>query len=442
MSNFSQNQEEDFKYYLDSIIHSHLKNAAILGMILISLFFTLDFFTMPANLLTRFAIYRLVTVMVIGIQYLIIANSTPTNKSFIHGHIFTIIVGGMIVLMTVDLGGFDSPYYAGLNLVIITINILVSWRPVHSVISSFMLVIMYVVINLAKGLEYQTVHLINNTYFLISTSIIAISISIARYKLTRREFFLRSELKEARDALWGEMEIAKRIQTALLPDIKKIEGYEISAMMLPADEVGGDFYDIIESHNGQNWVAIGDVSGHGVESGLIMMMVQTSILTMTHNKEIVSPTQILTSVNRVIMQNINKLNTDRYMTITVMSLNGDKMVIAGHHQDILVYRHRLCQIEIIETHGTWLGVIDNIDDYITDRTIPVEEKDLILLFTDGVTEATNLNGEMFGQERLEKALNRYSYLSIPQIIQNILKEVTQFQEKQDDDITLVLLKKS
>ena len=92
-----------------------------------------------------------------------------------------------------------------------------------------------------------------------------------------------AELVKAMSALWGEMELAKKIQTVLLPRAPAISGLEIAAYMRPADEVGGDYYDVINAQ-GIDWLVIGDVSGHGVPAGLIMMMVQTAIHTVLEGK--------------------------------------------------------------------------------------------------------------------------------------------------------------
>ena len=80
------------------------------------------------------------------------------------------------------------------------------------------------------------------------------------------------------------MEVAKRIQTSLLPQNRRVGGYDVAARMQPAAEVGGDYYDIIQAGEDRNWIAIGDVSGHGVESGLVMMMTQTSILSLVQRE--------------------------------------------------------------------------------------------------------------------------------------------------------------
>lgn len=113
------------------------------------------------------------------------------------------------------------------------------------------------------------------------------------------------KLQKVMDALWGEMELAKRIQTILLPVNPHIPGYEIAASSEPANEVGGDYYDVI-SAAGYDWIVIGDVSGHGITSGLVMMMVQTAIHTVLLNNPGVSPSFLLTAVNRVIYENIKK----------------------------------------------------------------------------------------------------------------------------------------
>ncbi|MGD9251593.1 MAG: hypothetical protein PVG19_10240, partial [Desulfobacterales bacterium] len=262
---------EDFDQFLNRIIHDWLKTLSFLAISLVPLFFILDYFIVPRNLLPQVGVYRLIATLIVMAQYLIIRLTRPSNLSYLHGYIISIVVGGVIVLMTRDLGGFSSSYYAGLNLVIIGVNMLLPWRAIHSALNSLIIILMYTTVNFI-GLEaYRSNYLINNLFFLFATGIIAVSINHVKHILIRKEFYLMVELKAARDAIWSEMELAKRIQTALLPDKQKVQGYEIAATMKPAREVGGDYYDIVETPQGDKWVTIGDVSGHGVDSGLIMM---------------------------------------------------------------------------------------------------------------------------------------------------------------------------
>jgi sigma-B regulation protein RsbU (phosphoserine phosphatase) len=391
--------------------------------------------------LPRFGVYRLISTLICLAQYFVIRNTRPGNSSYYHGYFVSINVGGAIALMTVDLGGFNSSYYAGLNLVIIGVNLLLPWRALHSAINSLAIIAMYVIFNIMAGLDYSAPVLANNLFFLCSTAIIAVSINLVKHKLVKKEFFLLVELKKARDALWSEMELAKRIQTALLPDREKIRGYEIAAAMFPAKEVGGDYYDIIETPKGDKWVTIGDVSGHGVDSGLIMMMAQTSISAMVGNCSECQPSEVLRRVNHVIKENIARLSSDHYMTMMAIHLNESQFTVAGKHQDIIIYRSALNKTEVISTNGTWLGITDNIEKYLIDYTEKIEYGDIVLLFTDGITEAANKDGEMYGQERLEQSFNQYADLPVDRLCDKIVEDVKDFQEEQFDDMTLVVIKK-
>jgi len=432
---------DEFESYLKSIIHEWLTTIAILAYTLVPAFFMLDYFMMPKELLPRFGIYRLVSTTIVLIQYFVIRRSKPSKLSYCHAYFVSVNVGGIIALMTVDLGGFNSSYYAGLNLVIMGVNLLLPWKTLHSALNSIIIILMYIVFNITAAQDYLPSILINNLFFLFSTAIIAVSISHVKHKLVRKEFSLLIELKKARDALWSEMELAKRIQTALLPDKERMSGFDVAAAMFPAKEVGGDYYDIIETPGGDKWVTIGDVSGHGVDSGLIMMMAQTSIMSMVNNCSVNKPSAVLESVNSVLRENISRLGSDHYMTMMAIRFTESQMTIAGRHQDIIIHRSASNKTEILPTRGTWLGITDDIGSFVRDFSTKVEDGDVVLLFTDGITEATNKNDEMFGQLRLQHALNQYADLPVGKLLDKIIEEVKAFQEKQLDDMTLIVIKK-
>jgi serine phosphatase RsbU (regulator of sigma subunit) len=435
---------DDFDEYTQTIIHQWSKTLTALGFTLIPTFFILDVFMMPPELLPRFAIYRLVTTAFVLGQYVLIKETKPSRFSVWHGYFFSIVAGGMIALMTTDLSGFNSTYYAGLNLVMIAANTFLPWRAIHSALNCTILILLYVGLNLAMPSDTPTsrVALINNLYFLISTAIISVATNRVREHLIREEFDARSGLQRARDALWGDMEVAKRIQTSLLPTVRQLPGFKVAATMLPAAEVGGDYYDVIESSKGETWVSIGDVSGHGVESGLIMMMTQTSLCTAVNNETDQKPSRVLEIVNTVLTENIFRLGTDRYMTISALALRGDQLVYSGKHQDILIYRKDERRVEVVPTTGTWLGVLADLRGHLSDSTIRLSDGDVVLLFTDGVTEATNAQGQMFGEQQLERALFDYANLEVDAIVHNIARDVRSFStERLDDDLTLIALKR-
>jgi phosphoserine phosphatase RsbU/P len=432
-----------FEHYVQSLIHLRARTLTALGVVLIPLFFLLDLFMVPQELLNRFALYRLVaTALVLG-QHLVLRGPRGGGASEWHGYAFTAIAGGMIALMTTDLNGFNSSAYASLNLVMIATNTRLPWRAIHATSSCLLLLVLYAGLNLVFPSQgtVSPVTVLNNTFFLLSTAVISIAATSAHERMVREEFKARSQLRAARDALWGDMEVAKRIQTSLLPRVRQLPGYQVAATMIPAEEVGGDYYDVIETSEGDCWISIGDVSGHGVESGLIMMMTQTSIFTAVSNERALQPSRMLEMVNGVLAENIARLGADRYMSISALSLRGDRLVFSGKHQDILVYRHATRVVEVVPTTGTWLGVLDDLRGRLRDHTLLLGEGDVVLLFTDGVTEATNAQGQMYGEKQLEQALHANACLDVEAIVHNISRDVQGHMARLDDDLTLIALKR-
>lgn len=254
--------------------------------------------------------------------------------------------------------------------------------------------------------------------------------------VTQRTADLNRTLAE----LWSEMDLARKVQTVLLPGDAGFAGYDVAALMLPAANVGGDYYDYFRLGDAQ-WLLVGDVSGHGVSSGLIMMMAQTAVRATTHSlnerKIEVAPSEVLALVNAAIRSNLAKIGHDQYMTVTALRLEKTCVRYAGLHQDILVYRRATGRIERIETDGVWVGLLDDITPYLRDAELKLDTGDVMLLHTDGLTEARH-DGQMLGLETLERALVSAiadGSTEAKTIIEGILSRlpVTAF----DDDITLV-----
>jgi len=431
----------DFAAYEFGIVHEWIRTTTILAATLVPLFFVLDIITTPAALVERFAVYRAVSTALVLIQYFIVRGTKPTRLSFLHGYFLTMQIGGAIALMTTSLGGFESSYYAGLNLVIIGVNLLMPWKSYHTAINASLIIAMYVLFNLASGSTIINAVAVNNFYFLIATAVVAVAINEVRHRLIRNEFALLVELKRARDSIWSEIELAKQIQVALLPDQRELRGFDVAVTMIPAREVGGDYYDVIETKDGHQYVTIGDVSGHGVDSGLIMMMAQTAVMTLIQNNPDISPPEILGVVNRVLRENIARLESNHYMTLSVLKIEGDRVIMAGHHQDVLIYRAASCRVEIVTTKGTWLGIADDLGDFSEVTVLDLSDNDVILLFTDGVTETTNKSGLMYGQERLQEMFGETSSLPPAEALKSLVSDVVTYQDQQADDITLMLLRR-
>ncbi len=448
--------EARFVAYRDALVHDWMKILAVLGVVLVPLFILLDYATMPPELLGRFAVYRGLATLSSVIQWVILRVTKPSRFSYVHGYAFSTLVCGMIILMTVDLGGFVSGYYVGLMLVIFPVNVLLPWRSFHSAANGVLVVALYVLANVFFGGPFTAGAVVNNLYFLLASVVLVVAMSETRYRLIQREFRLRAELedtnavleksradlKQARDRLWSEMEVAQRIQTALLPRNRRLGPFELEATMRPAEEVGGDYYDFLETTHGERWMAIGDVSGHGVESGLVMMMTQTTIATLVNDRPGRTPSDVFVHTNQVIRDNVSRLGGHRYMTLNVIRLDKDKLVLAGKHQDIFVWRAKTNTVEAISNEGPWIAVVDDVRRAVEDQEIPLEVGDLALFYTDGLTEACDAAGKLFGEERLRQAFTAVAGKVPPQqAVTEIIAAVQRYQVRQDDDLSLVLLRR-
>lgn len=252
------------------------------------------------------------------------------------------------------------------------------------------------------------------------------------------------QLAHARDELWGEMQLARKIQTVLLPQAPAVPGYRIAAYMEPADEVGGDYYDVINV-GGRNWVVIGDVSGHGVVAGLVMMMAQTAIQAVLARSPRLSPPELLVAVNGVLSENVRRLGDDKYMTLTVIAVEDEGgLRFAGLHQDILIYRKEADAVEAIPTEGLWIGLQDDIEGMVPEDCATVDVGDTVLLYTDGITEARARGAHpqrssdgRYGVEQLSQQLKSVGKLAPLEIKDALVQSLAEYETS--DDVTVVVL---
>jgi len=261
-------------------------------------------------------------------------------------------------------------------------------------------------------------------------------------KLAQQQSALLEAERLARERLEKELDLARQIQVSILPRRLIADGVELAACMTTATEVGGDYYDVLPFQGGC-WIGIGDVSGHGVTSGLIMLMVQSVVAGLVARDPNASPRDAVTIVNRVLFENIrHRLLKDDFVTCSLLRVANRRIVFAGAHEHLLVARGRDRRIEPIVTPGTWLGVLPDIDNFTTDTTIDLELDDLVVLYTDGITEARNERGEQYGFDRLCAAVDRLRDEPLEQIRDGVLADVAQWSTQREDDATLVLLRQS
>lgn len=247
------------------------------------------------------------------------------------------------------------------------------------------------------------------------------------------------ELRRTLAELWSEMDLALKIQTVLLPTEPKLPYYDIAAKMVPATTVGGDYYDVFRIGD-VDWILVGDVSGHGVTAGLSMMIIQTAVHTVIQSAgnraDQLTPKQLLSSVNAAVRSNLQKINPDQYMTIMALRLERGKVSYAGLHQDVLVYRARANKVERIPTRGIWIGLVDDISELLDDDAFEMNDGDVLLLYTDGVTEFA-ANDNMLGTDGLASMLELLgNKSSLPtDVLQGVLERVC--VGVLDDDVTVL-----
>ena len=231
----------------------------------------------------------------------------------------------------------------------------------------------------------------------------------------------------------------------MIPRDFTLPGFDIAAVMMPAAEVGGDFYEFRRTPDGGAWLGIGDVTGHGITAGLIMMMAQ-SMFTMLSETSAEEPTPagFLVKLNRALYFNLrSRLGEDKFMTMVVARLFTDgRMVYAGAHTDLLVYRKESAAVERLPTDGLWLGLVEDLGPATKDHEVMLGRGDLALFHTDGVTEATNEKGELFDIHRLIERLGTASAGSAGDTVMDILSATRKWCPSPADDVSLMAIRRS
>lgn len=242
----------------------------------------------------------------------------------------------------------------------------------------------------------------------------------------------------------SELSIGSDIQRKILPkEMPQIPGISIYGSTRPASEVSGDTFDIIQAPGGNTYVYVGDVTGHGVPAALIMIMVNTLIRTFSEIYG--SGYDVMVHTNRILKQ---RIEPRRFMTCVLLRWDsqGKKMFFTGvGHEHILVFRKRDSKCEVKQTGGIALGMVPNISKIIKEEQIPLDTGDFIVLYSDGIIEAKNMSGEMYGLNRLKTTIEQYALTSTPEdLFVNISREFAGFtgEQIQTDDITLIALQRN
>ncbi len=236
-----------------------------------------------------------------------------------------------------------------------------------------------------------------------------------------------------------ELETARGIQASILPQLPpQLSGVELAHAYLPATEVGGDFYDVLDLEDGRLAVAVGDVAGHGVSSGLVMSMAKSTLaLQVTVNPEV---EQVMSTLNRMVFRSARK----RLLTTLCYALVDHRRLeltyaSAGH---LAPYRISATgQVEALSAAAYPLGVRGEMEVQV--RSVALEKGDSLFLFSDGLVEARrDGSDDLFGFDRLEESLRRHSRGGAAHLKDGVLRDVRRFTgtDTREDDQTILVLK--
>jgi len=236
-----------------------------------------------------------------------------------------------------------------------------------------------------------------------------------------------------------EMQIAKDIQKGLLPSkLPNTDSIAFAGLCVPAHQVGGDYYDLIKRSNSSYDLIIADVSGHNIGSALIMAETRTFI----HARMDIAkqPADMLQELNGYFLKDLDR--SDLFVTMFYLQYNpiNHRLIYsnAGHNTPLL-WRKKSQTIIALDGEGLIFGIKKNVS--FEQKAIDLEPGDVLLLYTDGIIEAENKDGDFFGMERLEKLIEEYNHLDPQELIDQIMTQVRIFTGMRHfiDDVTLVTM---
>jgi sigma-B regulation protein RsbU (phosphoserine phosphatase) len=237
-------------------------------------------------------------------------------------------------------------------------------------------------------------------------------------------------------ALNKELEIARAIQSQLLPPAASVPGLMTASRCVPASSVAGDFYDFLPK-DGTLGVLVADVSGHGVPAALSASMVKMAVRSQLDRAG--EPAAVLRGMNSILCGNLQgQFVSAGYLVLD--PVRGQLHYAGAGHPPLLIWRSRPRQVESLEENGLLLGILPNAG--YTEKTVPLENGDRCVLYTDGLLEATCPAGDEFGTERLQNFLAENASLAPSAFCDALVQKLEEWRGEagaQQDDLTIVAI---
>ncbi len=249
--------------------------------------------------------------------------------------------------------------------------------------------------------------------------------------------------KEAveRVRLETEMDIARRVQTAILPQaIPRVKGLDVYATSIPASEVGGDFFDVINRSDDTLIFALGDVTGKGMPAALLMSMAHTIIKSASRNMPFTHPHQVLNRLNHDMAADFSNVGMFTTVMLGLVDCSSCQLHFSNAGQSPVYFIPAHAEPALLEAQDIPVGILDAME-YST-QSLSLSTGDIFIAASDGFPESSNPAGEMYGYERMKAALSASRGLSARQIAEALLADLNSFcgTYPQDDDRTIVVVK--
>jgi len=244
-----------------------------------------------------------------------------------------------------------------------------------------------------------------------------------------------------KERVQNELMLGQKIQSDLLPHrIPVVKGIDLAGSMIPAKEIGGDYYDFIEVDSTRLGIAIGDVSGKGVPAGMLMTILHT--LLHSQYRYFTNTKDLLVDINASLAL---KIKSSMFITFLFFEWKCEEktlMYTSCGHEHILHYKALEHRLECFRSGGIALGMTEDNSAIIRERQLPVAPGDTVLLYSDGVIEARNPNGDMYTLDRLKQFAEQHQGQTAEQIRQALMDSLDQFRRGADqvDDITCLVMR--
>ncbi len=243
----------------------------------------------------------------------------------------------------------------------------------------------------------------------------------------------------------AELHTARRLQTMLLPkddELCESSSLDIASFVRPAHEVSGDYYDVIVS--GDRYVfGVGDVTGHGLESGVLTLMMQTALRSLLCVSSW-DPATIFSALNTILRVNMRRMGLDKMLTLALLVYEEGRVHLSGQHEDLIVVRAS-GHVERYDTTflGMPLGLTDAVAEFIQTLSVDLQPGDGVVLYSDGITEAENPAGEFYGLDRLCAVISLHWGSTSEMIKDFVLADFDAFVAQKEilDDLLLLVIKR-